>query len=291
MVKPNLFIVGFPKCGTSALASRLSKHSSIFLPKLKELQYFDSEFYSSNLNGPGDGKPIINNLNDYLEEYKGRKETYLIDATPSYILEDQVANEIYKFNSSARVIIMIRNPAERAFSNYAHLVRDQREELSFDNALKAEKERSDKNWSSFWRYKDSSFYYKRIKNYIDTFGSKNVFVITTEELKQKQKKIIDETIAWLGLDREDIYSNVTYNKSGLPNSSLKLVNIFKKNSLIKWVGKKIISKESFERFKSKNLIPMKIEKNSYELLKKEFENDIKMLEKLLDRDLSLWYKG
>ena len=290
MVKPNLFIVGFPKCGTTTLAKRLSIHTSIFLSDRKELQYFDSKYFSLKMNGPGDEKPIVDNLDDYLEKYQGRSEPYLIDATPSYILEDQVAKDIYKFNRDARIIIMIRNPVERAFSNYAHLVRDQREEYSFKDALEAEEERRNKNWSSFWGYKDSSFYYNRIKNYFDIFGPNRVIVLTSEELKHDQKKTIDVIIDWLGLEKQNIYSNVSYNKSGSPNIVLKTVNIFKKNRLIKKIGKRMISKESFERFKSNNLKSLEIDETSYDVLKKEFKKDIQSVEKLTGKNLSNWYK-
>lgn len=290
MGKPNLFVVGFPKCGTTTLAKRLSNHSSIFLPEIKELQYFDSKYFSSNLNGPGDKKTIINSLEEYLEKYEGRSEPYLMDATPSYVLEDDVAKDIFDFNKNARVIIMVRNPVERAFSNYAHLVRDQREKLPFAEALEAEEERRKNNWSSFWRYKDSSFYYKRIMNYFNIFGQENVKVIISDELKQNQKVIIDDIFDWLGIERQNIYTNVTYNKSGSPTLILKIINKLKKNIIIRKIGKRVISKESFERFKSKNLKTLEVDKSIYNTLKNEFKSDIQKLENKIEKNLSHWYK-
>jgi len=291
MRKPNVFIVGFAKCGTTTLANLLSKHSSINMPSKKELHYFESKYEDFPLNGPGDRKsPEIQSLDDYLSFYKGASEPYLIDATPAYIVTDGVEKDLFEFNNEAKIIIMIRNPVQRCFSNYKHLVRDGKENLDFNNALKAEEERQEKNWSQFWRYKDNSLYHDRIKKYYDLFGKKNVKVIITEEFKESQEVVVDNIIDWLDLQREHIYSEATYNKSGAPNAILRTVNTLKKVRLLNRIGKSIISKERFERFKNHNLQTIKMDEEVNQSLMQLFEDDIKQTERLINKDLSDWYR-
>ena len=102
-LKPNLFIAGFTKCGTTSMANILSKHTSIYVPEEKELHYFDSALLD-RAKGPGDSKiPRIYSLKDYLKKFEGRKEKYLVDATPAYIVNKSNMDKIYQFNNNAKI--------------------------------------------------------------------------------------------------------------------------------------------------------------------------------------------
>ena len=121
--KPNLFIVGAPKSGTSLIWSLLKDHNDIFFSKNpeKEINFFSydelkSDSYYKSFK--------INSLERYLNCFKNaNNQKYIVDGSVSYFAYPSVPNKIYKFNQDAKIVIIIRDPIERAASHYQMDVR------------------------------------------------------------------------------------------------------------------------------------------------------------------------
>ena len=163
MKKPNFIIAGFPKCGTTSLHHYLNEHPQIFMPNQKELHFFTFEILSKLKNGPRDKivkKTQIDNSEKYLKFYREVKNEIAIgDASPSYINYPTQFPKIKEYLNDPKLIIVLRDPINRAYSNYLHLKREQRETLSFKEAINIEEERKNKKYSDFWYYKFNSTYY------------------------------------------------------------------------------------------------------------------------------------
>ena len=128
MKKPNFIIAGFPKCGTTSLHHYLSEHPQIFMPSQKELHFFTYEILSKLKNGPKDGavkKTQIQDSKKYLDFYRNVKNEIAVgDASPSYINYPNQFLKIKEYLEDPKFIIVLRDPINRAYSNYLHLKRE-----------------------------------------------------------------------------------------------------------------------------------------------------------------------
>jgi hypothetical protein len=193
---PNLVVAGAPKCGTTSLYHYLKQHPEVYLPPRKDLHYFTREHLARDTAGPGDTAVLQHLCKDraaYEAEFAGaRGEKVLGDISPSYFDFAEVAPAMRRELGDARVVILLRDPVAKAFSQYMHLVRDGRETLSFYDALQAEADRASRHWSMIWRYVSSSIYAGRLSGYLDAFGADRVRIYLFEEfVAQPQATLID----------------------------------------------------------------------------------------------------
>ena len=112
------------------------------MPDQKELHFFTNKIFSDENKGAGDSilaKTHIKNLKNYQKCFeKGKKYRIIGETSPSYINYPKLFPKISKTLSNPKIIVLIRDPIKRAYSNYLHLLREQRETLSFEEALKQE---------------------------------------------------------------------------------------------------------------------------------------------------------
>jgi hypothetical protein len=118
--KPNLFIAGAAKSGTTSLCKYLSQHPEIFLCYPKEPRYFSSKYKNFPHNGPGDyvaDNFTIKEESKYIDLFKSIKHEKIIgEASLDYLYFSNSAYDIKKYSPNAKVIIILRNPIDRAFS-------------------------------------------------------------------------------------------------------------------------------------------------------------------------------
>ena len=182
-IKPNLFVVGAPKCGTTFLYKKLQNHPDLFFPKIKELNYFSLE----QLNQASYYKDYkTNSLDKYLRFYEmGKKEKYLVDASVSYFTFDDIPAKIKEFNPDAKIIMLVRNPYKRAYSHY---LMDKR----MGHAKKPLQEYLVDDMSFHYRqYISNSKYYEQFKKYQEHFKSENIFIIELERFEEDFNNIFN----------------------------------------------------------------------------------------------------
>jgi len=181
--RPDFFIVGAPKCGTTALAQYLHSHKEIFMPVVKEMHLFGSDLRFT-------GGFYRRRLDAYLAEYEGRNgELRAGEASVWYLFSKQAAAEIHAFNPQASVIIMLRNPTEMIYSLYHQFLYDGNEHLpTFEEALRAEDDRrAGRNitrHTSFVAgliYRETALYTAQVRRYFDVFGRDSVKVIIYDD--------------------------------------------------------------------------------------------------------------
>src|SRR5882757_7658017 len=134
MPKPDFFIVGAPKCGTTALYRCLEAHPEIFVPERKELHHFGTDLYSPT---------YVRQLDEYLSLFAAAGDAKRVgEASVWYLFSKRAATEINAFNPQASVIIMLRNPVEMLHSLHSQHLYNGTEEISdFATALNAEGDR------------------------------------------------------------------------------------------------------------------------------------------------------
>lgn len=201
---PTFLIAGVPKAGTSSLWMHLRAHPNVYMPTTKELHYFTSQYLLRNQSGPGDSralKAICRSWETYRDQFRTATEEAAVgEASPSTFYFSDCAPAIQSVLGDVTIIVSIRHPVERAFSNYRHLVREGRENLPFFDALRAERKRKEARWSDFWRYCDHSIYSDRLERFRSVFGKERVMVVLYEDLISETAEVIRSIYARIGVD-------------------------------------------------------------------------------------------
>jgi hypothetical protein len=162
--RPSFLVIGAQKCGTTTLFSCLAAHPDIVPPLTKEIHYFDGG------KEPGEDVYEAQGEKWYLAHFP--RVTKLMprgcqtfEASPSYLYVHEAAERIARDLPDARLLVLLRNPVDRAISHYRHNVSKGREVLSFEQALESEYSRmqSSDSWQkSVYAYVDRGFYFKQL---------------------------------------------------------------------------------------------------------------------------------
>ena len=300
MQLPNFLVVGAPRSGTTSIYEYLSEHPEIYLPVKKELHYFTHDYLAKNSNGPKDMEMWYCKT---LDEYKTFFQTIpssaraVGDVSPSYLFFPECIPKIKELlGEDVKIIMILRNPIERAFSNYLHMVRLQRETLNFFDALNAEEERLAKGWRNIWLYKRHSLYYEKVKRYIEEFGSSKVKVVLHDDFANNTLETMQDVYRFLDVAAEFVPKNINiiYGKSGSYKN--RLVEFLIRPHPIKSFAKPFVLKKVLRIVKNFQVSHighnMKTEilqdDHCIAFLQQYFKKNINQLEHLLQVDLSMW---
>ncbi len=291
---PNLVVAGAPKCGTTSLYHYLRQHPEVYLPARKELHYFTRDHLARDTAGPGDTAVLQHLCKDreaYQAEFAGvRSEKVLGDISPSYFDFAEVAPAMRRELEDARIVILLRDPVAKAFSQYMHLVRDGRETLTFYDALQAEAERAGRHWSMIWRYAASSLYAERLRKYLDAFGGERVRIYLFEEFVVQPQTMLEDLWRFLGIDptvRPD--TSRVFNVSSRPRSRA-LATLVSKRSPLATLARAVVPAgirsritESVRRLNAGR--KGEVDQRSRAFLRERFAADIRETEAIMGRRL------
>lgn len=286
MIRPNLFIVGAAKCGTTSLHQYLSNHSNIFMSTPKELNFFSyEEIVNQNLYYK---TYLIDNERDYLKLFsKSQGEKYLGESSVSYISYPNSAKKIKNYSPKAKIIILLRNPSQRAFSHYLMDKRLGYINLDFDTVI-LNQGTNQKEKLFYQQYIELGFYYTQVKRFFKLFGKKNVKIILMDDFINDTDKSLQDIFDFLIIKKEKINFSRKHNKFMTPNFFLirflfVLHPLRRVLSLLPRSLKDMIYSSFFSNKK-----PL-LNNLTKEKLNNIYKSDIINLEKLIDRDLSKWY--
>ncbi|MCJ7771633.1 MAG: sulfotransferase [Desulfobacterales bacterium] len=293
---PNLLIAGAGKSGTTSLHYYLRQHPEIFMCTPKEPHFFRAQFSRFPMNGPGDNiKKVYKNFEDYKKLFKkvdGQKVIGDASASNLYYAE-KVIPYIEKYLGDPKIIISLRNPVERAYSAYLNLILQNREWLSFQEALAQEDKRIKDNWRHSWFYKNTGFYYKRVKAYIENFSDVKVYLF--DDLKKDPLSLVQDIYDLLGVEPTFVPDvNARFASSGIPR--FKAVSLLwretKFRNAISWIGKGVLSEQIWyklrDMLRKKFVTKPDMAAATRRYLLNEYRDDILQLQTLIGRDLSHW---
>ena len=174
----SFLICGAQKSGTTALAAYLRQHPKIHLPEKKELHFFDDE------NQASWPQPDLNALHCHFQAAEPNQ--LWGEATPISVYWDPAAERIWRYNAAMRLIVILRNPIERAYSHWAMEHRRGNDPLPFDLALEQEEARCREALplqNRVFSYVDRGFYSAQIRRLWRFFGKEQVLVLRQENLR------------------------------------------------------------------------------------------------------------
>lgn len=296
----NVFLVGAAKAGTTTLYQALSKHPEICSPIVKEPNYYSNIGTELDIvrpgTGPGDGATIwTGTFAKYRSLYRLKEHhRFILDGSVSYLYSSKAADYISADNAGAKIIIVLRNPVDRAWSHYKHLIRDGREKYSFEKALALEEDRFQKGWEFSWHLKKMGLYSQQIQRYITRFGKDNLRIILFEDLTGSFQTVMRSTADFLGLAAVDIdHAPEKDNRSGVSKSQnlARIVNwVAGKKVYINRVVSPSLTHYLMQRFRAVNVRDgeFTLSRETREHLTTYFRDDIQKTEELIGRDLSAW---
>ncbi len=295
MIKPNFFLVGAAKAGTTSMNNYLSKHPDIFLLPVKDYGYFNKDI-----------NPFFKSKTEYLKQFdKASTYSRVGESCVWYLYSEIAAKNIKKFNPKSKIIIMLRNPVDMIYSYHNQLIYILLEDITdFGKALEAESERKKElkkigdDKLKYLLYTKLGKLSQQVERYLDKFERDNIKIIVFDDFVKDTSKLYKETLRFLDVDDTFTPNFKVFN----PNKKAVVSSL---NKLIyqqpKWFNKIVYTllpdpsiREKIVRIilklTTKKTSRPKMNNALKKKLKKEFKQDVKKLEKIISRDLSYWYK-
>lgn len=295
MAKPNLLIVGAAKSGTTSLHNYLNQHHDIFMCNPKEPHFLINKEIGAGRISVGVSEKI-----SYEKLFlDGENLKYRGESSVMYLMYPEIViPKIREYlGNDVKIIIMLRNPVERAYSGYQHVKRyNIKEDISeFRDAWDISEERyfSSPDMTPASRYKELGMYYKQVKSYLKNF---NVHIIIYEDYKLDIQNEMNKVFDFLEINRMEINFDRRHMVGGWQWENQKVKSLMtRKNPLKSFLKiiipfktvRKIIRKKIQDRNTS-DVLPISMEDKK--MLKHFYKDDVRQLSKLLDRDLNYWTK-
>ena len=300
---PNFVLVGAAKAGTTSLYHYLRQHPEVYLPDShKESRFFASELLKDVLHYK---QTSVFTFEDFKALYRGAEAYKAIgDFGNAYLLyPDHVIPKIKQHLGDIKIVMVLRDPVERAFSAYQFACRNQYEAKSFKYGIEHEEERVPKYGfpPDIYHYKQASLYSEKVKKYLSNFS--DVKVLLFEDLKDRPEQTLKDLFGFLGVKKDvPIHYEVVYNQGGWVPANAGLLNALFNNKALANKVKPYLAKVPFayrlvenavlalKKLRDKLVIkrPMTLKPEVENELRGYFTNDIGRLESLIDRDLSTW---
>lgn len=296
---PNFLIIGAAKAGTTAVYAYLSQHPQVFMSEWKEPSFFALEGNPTPFAGPRDAigeRQRTRNLARYQELFRDARHQLAVgEASTLYLFTEQAAPRIRHYLPDVKLMAILRNPIERAFSAYRYLRRDEREPLTtFEEALEAEESRLRANWEPIWAYRAGGRYYAQVKRYFDLFRQDQIAIYLYEDFERRPAEILREMFAFLGVDPTfEPDMSIRYNVSGDVRSRF-VHSLFAAPSATKDVLRPLLPRTMRQRLRglimarNTRLNPSAMAPETRQALAAFYREDMARLSELLGRDLSVW---
>jgi hypothetical protein len=294
MARPDFFIAGAPRCGTTAMYEYLSQHPQVFMPEHKEPIYFGSDL--THLHGRLTEA-------DYLGLFKRSRPGQRVgEASTWYLFSQTAAREIKEFAPESQIVVMLRNPVEVMYSLHRELVFYRAEPIEdFEEALGAEEDRKQgrrlgpPGRGEMLYYRDTVKFAEQLQRFLDVFDREQIKIIVFDDFAQDPARSYRDLLQFLRVDTtfRPEFARVNESKRHVnpslqelivrpPAPIARLVPLLRRTRLAHQIRSAILSANSR---------PMKRAPMNPELLRQltqELAPEVERLGELIGRDLSAW---
>ena len=293
MALPNLLIVGAAKSGTTSLHNYLNQHPDIFMCSPKEPHFLINKEI---------GKQRINNgiidIKDYETLFSEKSHLkYRGESSVMYLSfpEISIKNNKHYLDDDIKIIIMLRNPVERAYSGYQHVKRyNMMENLSFEDALELGEERyhNIKNLTPASRYLELGNYYNQVNLFKKSFD--NIHIVIYDDYKTDFNEELNKIFDYLEVVRITINAEQQHMVGGWEWKSDGMKKLMMQQNLLKLFLRLIIPFKSLRQYirakfqKANMKVVATINPETEKWLKEYYKQDVAKLSELLNRDLNNW---
>jgi len=280
---PNLFLVGAAKAGTTTLYDELSQHPAIYMSPMKEPHFFSRIEPASRWE---DFFPHVSDEDDYLALFEGATNEELVgEASTSYLWDSQAAERIKHAVPEAKILIVLRDPVDRAYSHYWNDLREGLERRSFLEALTEEQQRPGLGgWGVTSLYVDCGRYADQVARYLDGFGVA-VCVSFLEDLVADRSSAMARIYSFLGVEPANAAAAPgRMNSVTLPRNRLSRALLA--NGRVRRLARATVSRGARSRLRGallKEASPPPMESEARSLLTQIYRPDVARLTELLGK--------
>lgn len=299
MTVPTFLIAGAGRAGTTGLAEGLRSHARVFVTQPKEPHYFALHGRKADFRGPGDADTVnrvaITDLDPYLALYPGQHDFLALGegSVSTLYYASHAAPEIVRVNPDMRVVVILREPVDRAYSSYQYLkARGFEETEDFLAAVSHEPERKAENWHHLWHYVSMSHYAEDLRTLQNALGRERVGVWFYDDLEADYAGTVRSVQAFLGLP-EDPGQDLDIprvNVSGTPRFAFvqNAIQAATRTAVVRQAVKSLTSFRFRERIRRSGLRPSSVTAEERAELAPLFVDDLTTLRTLLDGPLPAW---
>lgn len=297
MGMPSFLIIGAAKAGTTALHEALEQHPQICMSPIKEPNFFALE--GSKLEyAKGSVQEVylghcITDLTTYRAQFQPSAGQIAGEASPIYLYDPKAAERIQHYIPNVKLIAILRDPIDRAYSNFLHHIRDELETCSdFLQAIEQEPQRISNYWWWGFHYVQASLYYQQLSVYFDKFSSNQIKIYLYEDLVQDHLGTIQSMFRFLEVDSTFVLNKLDKkNVTGIPKSRA-FHSFLSQTNPVKDLFKPLLPEKFRKRLvnnlKNQNLAKPRLPLEVRKQLLPVFRDDIGRLQDLIQRDLSAW---
>lgn len=312
---PNFFIVGTGKAGTTSLYHYLKQHPQIYMSPIKEPCYFASEIRIENLTPAlhrhirrasrklrevlRDNRPVrpmgwlFSEWEEYVRLFHSvEAETAVGEASVAYLWSETAAANIASRIPGARIVMILRDPADRAFSQYLHQLTIGLTRLTFRQHIERCMRNKERRISAYYPLLEIGLYYEQVKRYLDRFPPANVRIYWYEESWRRPDLFLADLFEFLNVDPS--FQPDTSRRSLVRKSprSTALNYAAKQLDLVHNASERIPSwlRPSIRRLLFRSGRAVTMDRKDRQFLIEYYREDASKLASLLNRDLSGWLR-
>ena len=304
MKLPNFVMIGAAKCGSTSLYNYLRQHPDVYMCPTEDANFFALEDRVIKLYMPPPsekvGRKWVYNLTEYASLFEAAGGQRAIgESSNIYLNISRSAQRIHHYCRSAKIMAILRNPVERAFSNFLHLIGMGLEPYSdFADALKAEEKRVKDGWHPMWFYKQTGHYHTLLQPYFELFEKSRIRVFLYDDLAKDPVGCVQSVFEFLEVDRSfrpDV--SEVHKVTGVPGNKSLHKFLTEKNRL-KTLVKALVPERFREHYRTnvakkivkRNLVKPALSADIRRELIVEFRDEVLKLQDLIGRDLSHWLR-
>jgi hypothetical protein len=294
---PNFLVIGAARSGTTSLHQYMGSHPEIYMSPVKEPNFFahDGERFEFVTFAPGwkvSARLSIVDERKYRALFEGAKgEKAIGEASPSYMRCHGAADRIQRAIPAARLIAILRHPAERAYANYLGRQRDGTERnLDPHDAIGGALHGRGPRWRSDI-YIDLGFYHARLRPFYERFDRDRIRICLFEDFVQDTQAVLSDLFSFLGVDPGFVAdTSVVHNASGWIENPLLRLAWTNSRMFRARIGPRLpraVTRAGWNLVQA-NLSRPPLPSDLRAAMTERYRPDILQLERLIDRDLSHW---
>ena len=310
---PNFFLVGTGKAGTTSLYHYLRQHPQIFMSRIKEPCYFAAEIRPENLSPVylrhilrqsrksgdilGSGKQlkpagwIVSEWEDYLRLFQdATNEAAIGEATVSYLWSKTAAENISRRLPDAKIVILLRDPSERAFSQYLHLLATGMTHCTFRQHVERSLQSRDEKMSPYHPFLEAGLYHDQVKRYLERFPRENIRIYWYEDDWRRPDQLLHDLFQFLEID-STFRADTSQRRLQRSAPRFRYMNrVVKGFEITRAIGDLLPAKarKSVRDFLYHHGAVLKMDTEDRRFLVGYYREDILKLASLVNRDLSAW---
>lgn len=296
--KPNFLLIGAARSGTTAIARFLEQHPEVFVCDPKEPHFLALGKSEVEFQGPGDelmmNRVLVRDPDEYGKLFQSDHACKAIGegSVSTLYYHEQSIPAIKQHSPQAKMIAVLRNPIDRAYSSFMYTTSRGFESLEdFQQALDEEAQRIEQDWHHIWHYTRMGFYTSQLEKFFEQFDREQIKIILFDDFQTQPAEVLADLFEFLEVDpafQPDV--NAEVNRSGVPRNRLLggAINFVYRQWYLKNLLKAMIPPGVRDSIRNASLSRPAMSSAAFARLADLYREEVSSLSELLHCDLSGW---